>query len=388
MDLKMKNVVILGSTGSIGRSALSVLENFPKKFKVFGLSTNVNIKLLLAQIVKFKPRVVVVFDPESFKKLKKDRRLKRTEVLCGMEGLKSLVTFPDVDLVINALVGGVGLIPTLEALKAKKNLALANKEVLVMAGDLIKKQAKKSGIEILPIDSEHVALKQCLLAGKVNEVKNLILTASGGPFYNSKRDLQNIKLKDALSHPTWNMGKKVTIDSATLMNKGLEIIEAHYLFDVPPDRIKVLIHPQSIVHSLVEFVDGSIIAQMSVPDMKLPIKYALFYPERVGVMNLSLNLPKTKNLTFMEPDHKRFPSLKLAYKALKMGGTAACVLNAANEIAVDAFLKQRLGFTDIIPMVEEVLKSHKVMKNPELNDILKADAWARRKASDLIEKKL
>jgi 1-deoxy-D-xylulose-5-phosphate reductoisomerase len=288
--------------------------------------------------------------------------------------------------VINALVGGVGLIPTLEALKAKKNLALANKEALVMAGDLIKKQAKKSGIEILPIDSEHVALKQCLLAGKINEVKNLILTASGGPFYNSKRDLKSIKLKDALSHPTWNMGKKITIDSATLMNKGLEIIEAHYLFDIPPDKIKVLIHPQSIVHSLVEFVDGSIIAQMSVPDMKLPIKYALFYPERVGAMNLSLNLPRTKKMTFMKPDHKRFPSLKLAYKALKMGGTAACVLNAANEIAVDAFLKQRLGFTDIIPMVKEVLKSHKVVKNPEINDVLKADSWARRKASEMIER--
>ena len=382
----MKNIVILGSTGSIGRSALSVMEHFPERFNVFGLSTNVNIKLLLAQIIKFKPRLVVVFDPETYEKLKKDRRSRRTKVLCGMEGLKRLVTFPEVDLVINALVGGVGLIPTLEALKAKKNLALANKEALVMAGDLIKKQAKKSGIEILPIDSEHVALKQCLLAGKINEVKNLILTASGGPFYNSKRDLKSIKLKDALSHPTWNMGKKITIDSATLMNKGLEIIEAHYLFDIPPDKIKVLIHPQSIVHSLVEFVDGSIIAQMSVPDMKLPIKYALFYPERVGAMNLSLNLPRTKKMTFMKPDHKRFPSLKLAYKALKMGGTAACVLNAANEIAVDAFLKQRLGFTDIIPMVKEVLKSHKVVKNPEINDVLKADSWARRKASEMIER--
>jgi 1-deoxy-D-xylulose-5-phosphate reductoisomerase len=305
-----------------------------------------------------------------------------------MEGLKNLVTFPEVDLVINALVGGVGLIPTLEALKAKKNLALANKEALVMAGDLIKKQAQKSEVEILPIDSEHVALKQCLMAGKTSEVKNLILTASGGPFYNNKKNLKSIKVKDALSHPTWNMGKKITIDSATLMNKSLEIIEAHHLFNIPEDKIKVLIHPQSIVHSLVEFVDGSIIAQMSVPNMKLAIQYALFYPERVGAMNLSLDLPKTKNLTFDRPDQKKFHSLKLAYKALNLGGTAPCVLNAANEVAVGAFLKQRLGFVDIIPMVEKVLKSHKVVKNPNLNDILKADDWAREKTSALIEKKL
>ena len=384
----MKNVVILGSTGSIGKSSLSVLENFPNRFNVFGLSTNVNTRLLSVQIIKYNPRVVVVFNHESCEKLKKDRSFKRTKILCGMEGLKSLVSLPEVDLVINALVGGVGLIPTLEALKAKKNLALANKEALVMAGDLIKKQAQKSEVEILPIDSEHVALKQCLMAGKTSEVKNLILTASGGPFYNNKKDPKSIKVKDALSHPTWNMGKKITIDSATLMNKSLEIIEAHHLFNIPAEKIKVLIHPQSIVHSLVEFVDGSIIAQMSVPDMKLAIQYALFYPERVGAMNLSLDLPGIKNLTFDTPDQKKFHSLKLAYKALKQEGTAPCVLNAANEVAVGAFLKQRLGFVDIIPMVEKVLKSHKVVKNPNLIDILKADDWAREKTSALIEKKL
>jgi 1-deoxy-D-xylulose-5-phosphate reductoisomerase len=384
----MKNVVILGSTGSIGKSSLFVLENFPNRFNVFGLSTNVNTKLLSAQIIKFKPKVIVVFDADKYEKLKRERRFKRTKILCGMEGLKSLVALPEVDLVINALVGGVGLIPTLEALKAKKNLALANKEALVMAGDLIKKQAKKSGVDILPIDSEHVALKQCLLAGKTNEVKNLILTASGGPFYNNKKNLKKIKVKDALSHPTWNMGKKITIDSATLMNKGLEIIEAHHLFDIPPERIKVLIHPQSIVHSLVEFVDGSIIAQMSVPDMKLSIQYALFYPDRVGAMNLSLDLAGIKNLTFDKPDHKKIHSLKLAYKALRVGGTAPCVLNAANEISVSAFLKQRLDFVDIIPVVEKILKSHKVVKKPKLNDIIQADIWAREKTSKLIEEKI
>jgi 1-deoxy-D-xylulose-5-phosphate reductoisomerase len=383
----MKNVVILGSTGSIGRSALSVLKDFPGRFNVFGLSTNVNLRLLRSQIQKHKPKVVVVFDPDSHKRLKMDPAIKRTKVLLGMDGLKSLVTFPEVDLVINALVGAVGLIPTLETLKAKKKLALANKEALVMAGDLVKRQAKKSGIEILPIDSEHVALKQCLMSGKMDEVKNLILTASGGPFYNSKRNPKKIKIEDALSHPTWNMGKKITIDSATLMNKGLEIIEAHHLFEMPPDRIKVLIHPQSIVHSLVEFVDGSMIGQMSVPDMKLPIQYALFYPDRAVSLNLSLDLASVKNLTFIQPDQKRFPSLRLSYRALKLGGSAPCVLNAANEIAVDAFLKQRICFADIIYMVEEVLKSHKVVKKPELPDILKTDIWAREKASDLIKRK-
>ena len=225
------------------------------------------------------------------------------------------------------------------------------------------------------------------MSGKMSEVKNLILTASGGPFYNSKKDLKKIKIEDALSHPTWNMGKKITIDSATLMNKGLEIIEAHHLFEIPPDRIKVLIHPQSIVHSLVEFVDGSMIGQMSVPDMKLPIQYALFYPDRAVSLNLSLDLSSVKNLTFIQPDQKRFPSLRLSYRALKLGGTAPCVLNAANETAVDAFLKQKLRFVDIIYVVEAVLKSHKVLKKPGLSDILKADIWAREKTNDLIEKK-
>jgi 1-deoxy-D-xylulose-5-phosphate reductoisomerase len=384
----MKNVVILGSTGSIGRSALSVLDNFSNKFNVFGLSTNVNIRILLRQIQKHRPKVVVVTNPESYEKLKKDLRIKKTKVLFGIEGLESLVTFPEVDLVINALVGAVGLIPTLETLKAKKRLLLANKEALVMAGALITKEAEKNGIEVLPIDSEHVAIKQCLMSGKRDEVKNLILTASGGPFYNSKKDFRKIKIQEALSHPTWNMGKKITIDSATLMNKGLEIIEAHYFFDIPPEKIKILIHPQSIVHSLVEFVDGSIIAQLSVPDMRLPIQYALFYPERVKSMNLPLNLSRIKNLTFTEPDLRRFPALKLSYKALNLGGTAPCVLNAANEVAVDAFLKQRLGFADIIFMVDGVLRTHKVEKRPKLNDILKADLWARKKTFELIDKKL
>lgn len=383
--MSMKKVVILGSTGSIGRSALSVLESFPHRFNIFGLSTNLNIRLLRNQILRHRPKVAVVFDSESYDKLKKDPAIKKTKLLSGTESLKYLVSFPEVDLVINALVGAAGLIPTLQALKAKKKLALANKEALVMAGDLIKKEARKNRVEILPIDSEHVALKQCLMSGKRKEVKNLILTASGGPFYNSKRDFKKIKVKEALSHPTWNMGKKITIDSATLMNKGLEIIEAHHLFDIPHDRIKVLIHPQSIVHSLVEFVDGSIIAQMSVPDMKLPIQYALFYPDRIGSLNLSLKLSQIKNLTFIEPNHERFPALRLSYKALKLGGTAPCVLNAANEVAVNAFLKQKLPFVDIIPVVEEVLKSHKIVKKPNLNHILKADIWARDKTFELIK---
>lgn len=381
----MKNVVTLGSTGSIGRSALSVLSDFPKRFNVFGLSANLNVGLLRRQISRHKPKVAVVFDSKSYEKLKKNPEMKRTKLLCGMEGLKSLVSFPEVDMVINALVGAVGLIPSLEALRAKKKLLLANKEALVMAGELIKREAKKNRVEILPIDSEHVALKQCLMSGKTREVKNLILTASGGPFYNSKKDFKRITVKEALSHPTWNMGKKITIDSATMMNKGLEIIEAHHLFDIPPDKIKVLIHPQSIVHSLVEFVDGSIIAQMSVPDMKLPIQYALFHPERAETKTLSLDFSRVKNLTFIKPDQDKFPALGLSYKALNSGGTSPCVLNAANEQAVQAFLKQKIGFADIIFMVKEVLRSHKVVKKPKLNDILEADVKAREKAERLIE---
>ena len=377
----MKNVVILGSTGSIGKNALQVLSNFAKRFSVFGLSTNTNISLLEEQIKRFRPNMAVIADEGSFRDFPPNYG---TEILCGMDGLKRLCSHPQVDLVINALVGSVGLLPSLKALESGKNLAIANKESLVMAGQLLIQKAKRTGAEILPIDSEHSAIKQCLLSGKKEEVKRLILTASGGPFLSrNKKDLKEITVKEALSHPTWEMGKKITTDSATLMNKGLEVIEAHWLFGIPPDRIKVLIHPQSIIHSMVEFVDGSVIAQMSLPDMKLPIQYALFYPQRIFSNNTSLDLVKTGHLTFLEPDTEKFPCLHLAYRSLEMGGTAPAVLNAANEVAVEAFLAKGIGFTDIERIVQQTLKQHQVGLNPLLDDILNADRWARQTAKEL-----
>jgi len=377
----MKNVVILGSTGSIGKNALEVLSNFTDRFSVFGLSAHTNMNLLKDQIERFKPKMVVITDEESFQSFPKNYD---TEILLGGDALKRLCSHPQVDLVINALVGSVGLLPSLEALDSGKNLATANKESLVMAGELLIRKAKEKGVEILPIDSEHSAIQQCLLSGKKGEVRNLILTASGGPFLSkSKTELKDITVKEALSHPTWEMGKKITVDSATLMNKGLEVIEAHWLFEIPPDQIKVLIHPQSIVHSMVEFVDGSIIAQMSVPDMKLPIQYALFYPQRVFSNNTSLDLTRIRHLTFLKPDFGKFPCLQLAYQALEMGGTAPAVLNSANEVAVNAFLSGRIRFTDIHGLVEKVLTQHQVKENPNLDDILNVDKWAKQTAEEL-----
>jgi 1-deoxy-D-xylulose-5-phosphate reductoisomerase len=371
----MKNVVVLGSTGSIGRNALSVLSDFTDRFSVFGLSSNVNIGLLRKQIKRFKPKKVVITDEESFRSFKEETEI---EILLGLEGLKELCSDPEVDLVINALVGSVGLLPSFEAVESKKNLAIANKETLVMAGDLLIQKAKEKNVKILPIDSEHSAILQCLLTGKKNEVKRLILTASGGPFLKRKKeDLKNVKVKEALSHPTWEMGKKITVDSATLMNKGLEVIEAHWLFDMPVDRIRVLIHPQSIVHSMVEFVDGSLIAQMSIPDMRIPIQYALFYPERLPANNRPLDLTQIKSLTFEEPDQEKFPCLEICYQALQMGGTAPAVLNAANEMAVKAFLEEKLSFVEIHEIVKQTLNHHQVAENPGLDDILNADKWAK-----------
>jgi 1-deoxy-D-xylulose-5-phosphate reductoisomerase len=377
----MKNVVILGSSGSIGKNALKVLSDFKERFSVFGLSVHHNVGLLEEQIRHFGPKMAVVTDQQSFERLPRNHD---TEILSGTDGLKQLCSHPQVDLVINALVGSAGLLPSLETLESGKTLAIANKESLVMAGELLIDKARDKGVEILPIDSEHSAIKQCLLSGKREEVKRLILTASGGPFLGrSKEDLEGITVKQALSHPTWEMGRKITIDSATLMNKGLEVIEAHWLFGIPSDRISVLIHPQSIIHSMVEFVDGSVIAQMSVPDMKLPIQYALFYPQRITSNNTRLDLAKAGKLTFLEPDHEKFPCLRLAYGALKTGGTASAVLNAANEVAVQAFLHRGMPFTGIQRIVEETLSQHKSKLAPEFDDIIDADRWARQAAGEL-----
>ena len=317
----------------------------------------------------------MITDEESFQSFKEKNE---SEILFGIDGLKKMCSEPEVDLVINALVGSVGLLPSFEAIESGKNLAIANKEALVMAGGLLIQKAKEKNVKILPIDSEHSAILQCLLTGKKDEVKRLILTASGGPFLKKKKeDLKNIKVKEALSHPTWEMGKKITVDSATLMNKGLEVIEAHWLFDMPADKIKVLIHPQSIIHSMVEFVDGSLIAQMSIPDMRIPIQYALFYPERLPTNNKPLDLTQIKSLSFLEPDQKKFPCLEICYQALQMGGTAPAVLNAANELAVKSFLKGKLSFVEIHEIVRHTLNRHQVAESPGLDDILNADKWAK-----------
>jgi 1-deoxy-D-xylulose-5-phosphate reductoisomerase len=372
----VKNVVVLGSTGSIGKNTLSVISNFADRFNIFGLSTNANIGLLKEQIQRFKPQMAAITDKKSFEAFQKTDVI---EILFGLEGLKKLCSDPKVDLVINALVGAVGLLPSFSAIESGKDLAIANKETLVMAGDLLTQKAKEKSVKILPIDSEHSAILQCLSSGKKNEVKRLILTASGGPFL-KKKDLKKIKVEEALSHPTWEMGKKITVDSATLMNKGLEVIEAHWLFDMPADKIAVLIHPQSIVHSMVEFVDGSLIAQMSIPDMRIPIQYALFYPERLPANNRPLDLTQIRNLSFFEPDQKQFPGLEICYQALDAGGTAPAVLSASNEVAVKSFLEEKISFVDICKIVKKILKEHEVVGNPNLDDILNADRWAREEA--------
>lgn len=380
----MKNLVILGSTGSIGKNTLEVIEHFPQEFRVMGLSAHSNIQLLEAQIQKHKPKFVTITDEKRYQALKGN--VSNSKLLFGIDGLNEMVSQAEVDMVINGLVGSVGLLPSLTAIENGKTLALANKEVLVMAGELVTHKAQERQVQILPIDSEHSGIFQCLFSGKREEVKNLFLTASGGPFLNrDKKDFDKIKVQEALAHPTWKMGKKITVDSATLMNKTLEIIEAHWLFNMAPEKIKVVIHPQSIVHSLVEFIDGSIIAQMGPTDMKLPIQYALFYPERKVASSNGFNLTSVQSLTFLPPDMEKFPALKLGYEALRLKGTAPAVLNAANEVAVNQFLEEKIFFSRICPIVEEVLSSHSVISAPGLDDILKADQWGREKTLTLIK---
>lgn len=381
----MKSISILGSTGSIGRQTLEIVSHFSDRFRIVGLCAGKNIDVLRNQILKFKPRIVSVQNERDAATLSAELNLKSIEVLWGEEGAESVATYPDADLVVSAMVGASGLKPTLSAIKSGKDIALANKESLVMAGKILIRESRKHNVRILPIDSEHSALFQVLEANKKEFVKRLILTASGGPFFNfPKEKLGSVTIEMALNHPTWKMGKKVTIDSATLMNKGLEVIEANWLFDIPPERISVWIHPQSIVHSMVEYIDGSIIAQMSVPDMRIPISYVLAYPERIQ-MNREESLPGSfGNLTFEEADFERFPALWLSYRAIEQGGTMPAVMNAANEIAVGAFLDRKLKFTEILNIVNRVMETHKILPGDALEEILESDAWARRAAKSLI----
>lgn len=375
----MKKISILGSTGSIGTQTLDVVRKNRDKFEVVAISANSSINLLLEQIKEFKPRYVAVYNENSAKELKEmipsDIKI---EVLSGMEGLITISSLDEIDVLLTAIVGMIGLVPTLEAIKKGKTIALANKETLVTAGQLVMEEAKKRNVAILPVDSEHSAIFQCLNGESKKEIESIILTASGGPFRGkSKNDLINVTKNEALKHPNWSMGRKISIDSSTLMNKGLEVIEAKWLFDVNSDKIDVVVHPQSIIHSMVQFVDSSIIAQMGCPDMKLPIQYALTYPERILNDFERLDFYKLSSLTFEKPDLNTFPCLKLAYDSLNMGGTYSAVLNAANEVLVNEFLEDKIKFYDIPYYIEKTLDAHKSIEKPTLEEILYTDNWSR-----------
>ena len=382
----MKRLSILGSTGSIGVNTLHIVSQFPERFEVVSLSAGLNTQLLKRQILQFRPKIVSVLNKELSEALQRELPNVPVEIVHGVEGLIRVATYPQVDQVVSAIVGAVGLIPTLSAIKTGKPIALANKESLVMAGKIMMEEAKKNHVQILPVDSEHSAIFQALLGHQKEDVHRLILTASGGPFRNSPLPrLHEVTVKEALNHPRWAMGKKITIDSASLMNKGFEVIEAHWLFNIPVEKIVVLIHPQSVVHSMVEYVDGSIVAQMGIPDMKIPISYALSFPDRLNLNLPPLDLSRGEALTFSPPDLQRFPCLRLAYQSIEIGETMPAILNAANEVAVSAFLEGSLKFTDIPLLLQRVMGEHEVKPVHTIEDILKADHWARERAKALLE---
>ena len=384
----MKKITILGSTGSIGFSALDVIEKNPQRFQIEALAAGENINLLKKQIEKFKPKVVAVSTKESALKLREALTAKtKVKIFYDEEGLKEIASFPSADIVVSAISGSAGLIPTLAAIEAGKDIALANKETMVMAGEIVTKRAKKKGVKIIPVDSEHSAIFQCLEGHKRENLRRIILTASGGPFLNfTRNELKKVKLSQTLQHPNWKMGKKITVDSASLMNKGLEVIEAKWLFNLNLSDIDVLIHPQSIVHSMIEFIDGAFLAQMGIPDMKIPIAHALTYPERIINDLPSLDLVKIGKLEFLKPDIKKFFCLGLAYAAGLCGGTAPVVLNAADEVAVSAFIEKKIRFIDLPKIIEKILVLHNSINNPSLDDILQADLWARRETKKIIER--
>lgn len=371
-----KSISILGSTGSIGVQTLDVARNLG--IKVAGLAANTSVDTLESQAREFLPEVVAVGDETLAKVLRQRLSDLRIEVVGGMEGFKRVASIESVDTVVTSIVGIAGLIPTMEAIKNKKNIALANKETLVTAGEIVMSEALKMGVNILPVDSEHSAIFQSLMGNNIEDISRIILTASGGPFRGkTPEDLEKVTLAQALKHPNWSMGSKITIDSATLMNKGLEVIEAKWLFGIDTGMIKVIVHPQSIIHSMVEYVDGSVIAQLGSPDMRLPIQFALTYPDRKPNNFSKLDLLKSGELTFEEPDMKTFPCLSLAFEALKQGGTMPAVMNAANEEAVGLFLKEKIKFVDIPKVIETVMTQHNIVKNPIIDDIMEVDLWAR-----------
>ena len=383
----MKRLSILGSTGSIGLKALSIVEMFPERFCAKAITAKSNIALLAKQIHRFNPEIAVVFDEKHALELKKMIPPGAgVEILHGEEGYRAAASHGAVDMVVTAIVGAAGLMPTLAAIEKGKDIALANKETLVMAGEVVVKQAKRNGITILPIDSEHSAIFQCMAGNRRQDLEKIHLTASGGPFLKKPgEEFEKIKTEDALNHPTWKMGRKVSIDSATLMNKGLEVIEAKCLFDVSHDMIEVVIHPQSIIHSMVSYRDGSVIAQLGIPDMKGAIAYAISYPERLPLKQPQPDFPNIGALTFERPDMEKFPCLALAFKACEIGGTLPAVLNAANEVAVQAFLEHKIAFVKIAEIISETMERHTVIKDSSLDDILEADQWAREHAERIIK---
>ena len=380
----MKNVVLLGSTGSIGTSTVKVAQDLPDRIRLIGLAAGTNAELLLNQARQHRPEAISICNPEKARELGTVFGA-TTQVFSGEEGLIKLATLPSADIVLIAIVGTAGLKPALAAIRAGKDIAVASKEILVMAGEIVMGEARKHGVRVLAVDSEHSAIFQCLDGKPSNSVRKLWLTASGGPFRDGKlwpkEKFPEITVERALKHPSWVMGRKITIDSATLFNKGLEMIEARWLFDIGMDRVGVLVHPQSIVHSMVEFVDGSLLAQLSTPDMCLPIQYALTYPDRAASERVRTNFTKLGSLTFEEPDVDRFPALNLARRAGEAGGTLPSVLNAANEVAVEAFVNGKINFPQITETVRRTMEAHKIISSPTLEQLLEADAWARREAA-------
>jgi 1-deoxy-D-xylulose-5-phosphate reductoisomerase len=381
----MKSIIILGSTGSIGTNTLDIVQRFPEGFRVVGLTAGGNIEKLEAQIRSFKPQVVAVSTESSAAALRTRCAGLPVEILAGEEGIAQVAAMPGAELVISAIVGAAGLVPTLAAIRSGKHIALANKEPMVMAGKLMQEEARKYGVRIFPVDSEHSAIFQSLEGHRLEDVRRLILTASGGALWTlTKAQLQDVTPERALQHPNWKMGSKITIDSATLMNKGLEVVEARWLFDIRESRIDVLIHRESIIHSLVEYEDRSMIAQLGLPDMRTPISYAMRYPERMPLDLPSLDLTEVGKLTFCKPDHDRFPCLNLGYESLRIGGTMPAAMNAANEVAVDAFLNGGLRFIEIADVIRNTMHAHTHREIAGLEDALEADRWAREKAESLV----
>ena len=381
----MKSIVILGSTGSIGTNTLDIVEHFPDEFRVVGLTAGNNDEMLADQIRRFRPEAVAMSTEAAALRLKRRCSGLPTEIVNGQEGLAAVASLPDAELVVSAIVGGAGLVPTLAAIRSKKHIALANKEPMVMAGQLMQEEARRAGVRIFPVDSEHSAIFQSLEGHRIKDVRRLILTASGGALWNvPKEALHDVTPERALQHPNWKMGAKITIDSATLMNKGLEVVEARWLFDIPESRIDVLIHRESIIHSLVEYEDRSMISQLGLPDMRTPISYAMRYPDRLPLDLPSLDLTEIGTLTFCKPDHDRFPCLRLGYESLRIGGTMPAAMNAANEVAVDAFLNGGIRFTDISDIIQSTMQAHTPQPVRSVEAALDADRWAREKAESLV----